>query len=306
MSADTFETPILLVVFNRPETTQVVFDSIRSVQPAELFVAGDGPRPRAEGEREQCLAARRIATAVDWTCSVRTRFREENSGLAANMTGAITWFFQHVESGIILEDDCVPAYTFYRFCQELLRHYRNVGTVMHISGDNFQYGRRRGMGSYYFSRYAHCWGWATWRRAWEHFSLDTSDKDRAQGVWSRQWQAALERAGGVSILPNANLVTNIGFGPSATHTKMSQRYARLKTQPLGFPLVHPSSLAVDTQADRFTYYVHFRNVRYPRCIWAYQLSDKLVSGMKGAKRALGWKGGAGRLDRRPERRSRNG
>lgn len=284
--ASGFSTPILLLVFNRPDTTRVVFESIRSMRPVQLYVAADGPRRDAPEDAPKCESARGIATTVDWDCRLQTLFRDTNLGLAAGVSSAITWFFDHVNSGIILEDDCVPSRTFYRFCQELLAFYRDDARVMHISGDNFQYGRSRGPASYYFSKYAHCWGWATWNRAWQHFSLPATAQDEPWLGWANTWQSTVAASRGLSILPNVNLVRNIGFGPGATHTKKQERYAYLAVQEMEFPLVHPKAYEIDATADRFTYYVHFRNVRHPRLIPIYQIWDSLISTMKLLKRRM--------------------
>jgi hypothetical protein len=278
--------PILLVVFNRPETTKLVFESIRGARPAELFVAADGPRSTVDGEKPRCEEARRAATDADWPCTVTTLFRHTNVGLATAMSEAITWFFKQVEWGIVLEDDCVASASFYRFCAELLELYEGDPRVMHLSGDNFQYGRWRGDASYYFSSYAHCWGWATWRRAWKDFGFHDGAADAPPTVWAKHWEWSIRRHGGVSILPNVNLVTNIGFGAGATHTTKLERYSFLRSHEMEFPLRHPRGVKIDRAADTFTYYVHFRNVRLPRLVPLYQALDLVIRTMKRIKRGL--------------------
>lgn len=265
--------PVLLLVFNRPATTKAVFESIRSVRPSAYYVAADGPRFGRDGEKAKCAEAREIATNVDWDCDLKTLFRDHNLGAGPAVAQAISWFFDHEAHGIILEDDCVPNPTFYRFCEELLEYYQDNPTVMHISGNNFQYGRRRGAASYYFSRYTHSWGWATWRRAWKRYDFGViAEADRAH-VWDGQWLLAVERAHGMAILPNVNLVTNIGFGADATHTTTMERYAMLPTHEMAFPLVHPRKLAIDRAADTLTYYANFRNVSDLRLIPFYHAWD---------------------------------
>jgi len=165
-------TPILFLIFNRPDTTQKVFNAIRKAKPKQFFIAADGSPPDREGEIEKCQKSRKIATSVDWDCEVKTLFRDKNLGCKIAISSAIDWFFENVEEGIILEDDCLPHQSFFWFCQELLEYYRNDTRIMHISGDNFQFGRKRGEGSYYFSKYSHVWGWATWRRAWKCFDIN--------------------------------------------------------------------------------------------------------------------------------------
>jgi len=251
------KTPILLIVFNRPDATQRVFDAIRLAQPKRLFVAADGPRPDRPGDPEKCVAARDIVKRVDWDCEVKTLFQDKNLGCGLGPVTAINWFFENVEEGIILEDDCLPHPDFFRFCEELLDYYRENERIMHISGDNFQYGRKRGNASYYFSTYTHNWGWATWRRAWKCYDFYCTSEEHRKHAWDAQWEISARNRGGLAILPNVNLVSNIGFGPDATHTTALARYANLPTQSLSFPLVHPKRLLPNKAADRYTYYTHF-------------------------------------------------
>jgi len=250
--------PVLLMVFNRPDTTRLVFDAIRKARPKQLFVAADGPREGVEADRALCDAARAVTSRVDWDCEVQTLFREENLGCGLGPSSAISWFFDNVEAGIILEDDCVPDSTFFRFSGELLDYYRAVSRIMMISGDNFLRGRTRGAASYYFSRYPHIWGWATWRRAWRSFDYEAIPAGyRKHGIWDWQWRLAFEKNRGLAVAPNVNLVTNIGCGRvDATHTSVADsKYANLDGQPMLFPLVHPGKIK---RMDRYTDYTPSR------------------------------------------------
>lgn len=268
-------TPVLFLVFNRPEPTRLVFESIRAARPSALYVAGDGPRPEVDHDAEKCERARQIATAVDWDCSLHTRFQEQNLGPGPGVSSAITWFFENVEEGIIVEDDCAPGRWFYRFCEELLDYYRKRPAVMHISGHNYQYGRKRGKGSYYFSKYTHVGGWATWRRAWQHYDGTLIPEHERGEIWDAAWLFSVSGAGGVAALPNANLVSNIGFGADATHTRTKGRFAFIPAVEMDFPLVHPPEIAIDRAADALTYYANFRNIPDLRFVWAYQVVDFL-------------------------------
>ena len=247
-------TPVLLIVFNRPDTTRQVFDAIGQARPRQLFVAADGPREGVDGDVALCAAARTVATSVGWDCDVQTLFRAENLGCGLGPSSAISWFFDNVTAGIILEDDCVPHSTFFQFCGELLDYYRDVPRIMAISGDNFLSGGKRGAASYYFSRYPHIWGWATWRRAWDHFDYEAiPEENRRHGIWDWQWRLSVEKSRGLAISPNVNLVTNIGCGATdATHTTMrDDRYADLPRRAMAFPLVHPRRIR---KMDRYTDY----------------------------------------------------
>lgn len=272
-------TPILFLVFNRPDTTQQVFAKIREIQPKQLFVAADGARAGKEGEEEKVAQVRKlILEGIDWNCEVKTLFREENLGCGKAVSSAITWFFEQVEEGIILEDDCLPNNSFFRFCEELLDYYRDDGRIMHISGNNFQFGKKVGNASYYFSKYNHIWGWATWKRAWEIYDYELKDfqdrkneisypkktekywkevflgvSDKKIDTWDYQWTYCMWKKNGLSILPNKNLISNIGFGFNATHTKDSNSiFGNIPTQNISFPLIHPKNILVSNSADRNT------------------------------------------------------
>lgn len=276
-------TAVLFLVFNRPDTTARVFDAIRQVKPPRLYIAADGPRADREGEAEKVAKVREIATAVDWPCEVKTLFREKNLGCKHAVSGAITWFFEQEEQGIILEDDCLPHQDFFSFCEDLLNRYSLDERVFVITGDNFQNGKKRGDGSYYFSRYNHVWGWASWRRAWKYYdgvldfwpelkqSHDWLDKftdavernhwqkifDRMYAkqidTWDYPWTASVWFQGGLTATPNVNLVSNIGFGLDSTHTAaVDSPLSAMATSPLG-EIIHPEQVVQDIQADRYTF-----------------------------------------------------
>lgn len=266
-----FNVPILLIIFNRPDAAQQVFNVIRSMQPRKLFVAADGPRPGMKGEVGLCEKSRRIATSVDWECEVYTLFRDQNLGCGLGPSSAITWFFENVEEGIILEDDCVPSYSFFQFCETLLDYYRDTHKVMHISGNNFQLGKKRGKGSYYFSRFTHSAGWATWRRAWKYYDFNLMPKEHRAHAWDIQWELSVKGQNGIAVLPNVPLINNIGFGPNATHTKGPPPISFLSAGEIVFPLIHPDVIRINKAADIFTEYTYYRNNSNTNLIWLYQI-----------------------------------
>lgn len=272
--------PVLFLVFNRPDVTAKVFEAIRQARPARLYVAADAPRKHKAGEEEKCALVREIATAVDWDCELQTLFREENLGCARAVSGAIDWFFEVESEGVILEDDCLPDPSFFRYCKELLRFYRDDTRVMHISGYNFLPEPEARPTSYYFSRYPGIWGWATWRRAWEKFdyglkslpgfcadeSLDYGYHSRrekrerirvfrmaSEGIvssWGYRWDFALRTNGGLCVRPAVNLITNIGFGEEATHTTGSNKALENNLyREMPFPLVHPELMLPNKVKD---------------------------------------------------------
>lgn len=277
--------PVLFLVFNRPDLTQKVFERIREVKPKRLFVAADGPRPDVPGDVQLCSRTRQIIEKVNWICEIKTLFREDNLGCKNAVSSAIDWFFEHVEAGIILEDDCLPHQTFFRYCGELLEYYKDDPRVMHISGDNFLQGRHTITSSYYFSKYPHVWGWATWRRAWllfhewdkklsgldidfrifksqseRNFWLDLLEQlqsHRMDYTWDYQWALTCLANKALCVMPKSNLVSNIGFGQDATHTQGNSWLANLPVTSMDFPLIHPVAKSWDTRADQITGTIFF-------------------------------------------------
>jgi hypothetical protein len=276
-------TPVLFLIFNRPDTTAQVFEAIRQAKPKQLFIAADGPREGRPDDLEKCKKAREIALQVDWECEVRTLFREKNLGCKYAVSSAIDWFFENVEEGIILEDDTLPDQSFFNFCEQLLAYYRDHERIMHIGGVNFQLGKHRGKASYYFSKYSHVWGWATWRRAWRYYSVDVNClgeiellinikqsfsstsvqnywinlfnelKQNNIDTWDYQWNFTVWNTKGLSIVPNFNLVTNIGFGVEATHTKNPECiFSNTNTFTIS-TIIHPIRIQLNKSADLYTY-----------------------------------------------------
>lgn len=286
MNEHQFDTPILFVVFNRPETTKLVFEEIRKRRPAYLFIAADGPRENRSEDKKRCHEVREIVSDVDWPCEVKTLFSEKNLGCKIAESSAFNWFFKNVEMGIILEDDCLPNQSFFPYCQELLERYKDDKRVMHISGDNFQKNNSNFLKkeSYYFSKIPHVWGWATWRRAWDLYDVEIKrwpeikechtlkpffNKRGVYEYWSYvwdkyyankinsydgQWVFACAVHGGLSINPSVNLISNLGFGNDSTHTKDTTLwFANMPTETMVFPLIHPKDISVDDKADAFTF-----------------------------------------------------
>lgn len=309
MDRQPVNSPVTMIIFNRPDTTASVFAEVARARPGKLLVIADGPRADRPGEAEQCAATRKIIEQVDWPCEVLTNFSDTNLGCKARVSSGLDWVFDTVEEAIILEDDCVPHPSFFRFCDELLEYYKADERVMAISGDNFQDGNVRGAASYYFSRYCHVWGWASWRRAWQHYDvamtgwpmtrdhgllreiLDNPNQVRRwsktfdiihSGVvdtWDVQWMYTCWRRHGLSIIPNVNLISNIGFRPDATHTKNeTDRFAALPAHPMNFPLQHPLVVTRDIEADLYTERHMFH---VPWCERAKRIAQKTLAKVRG-------------------------
>lgn len=295
-------TPVVLIIFNRPSLTEKVFAAIAAARPSQLFVVADGPRFSEEAPK--CLAARSLVDRVDWDCEVETNFAEHNLGCRKRIVSGLNWVFSQVDEAIILEDDCVPHMSFFTFCENLLAYYRNSEQVMEIGGCNYQSGKMRSEHSYYFSKYAHTYGWATWRRAWQYFDENISFWPQIQKTgawklicddeeerrywrpiydriyegklmtsWDYQWQLARWNQQGLAIVPNVNLVSNIGFGPDATHTRWRwSSFANMPTYDIG-EIVHSPSITRHQEADKYMFRKLFRGsvlrraIRKARSIW---------------------------------------
>ena len=300
-------TPVVLIIFNRPERTAEVFATIRAARPAQLFVIADGPRPIVKSDASKCSAARAIIEQVDWPCQILRRFAKHNLGLRQNVSEGLDWVFSQVKEAIILEDDCVPNPSFFPFCETLLGRYAEDRDVAMIGGTNFDpiHAAPSGEESYYFSRFCHIWGWATWRRAWElcdhemklwpslrrtnwlkkkcetataenfwrrHFDDSYARNRDGLNTWDFPWLFACWRHDLLSIVPRKNLVSNIGFGADAAHTKSRTLAARLPTNPIEFPLQHPKEKIVNAAADRYVQEKFFEGItRWQRLYWMLRL-----------------------------------
>lgn len=273
-------TPVALLVFNRPELTARVFAAIRAARPPQLLVVADGPRRGRPDDPERCSEVRRIVEQVDWLCELFCNYSEENLGCKIRVSSGLDWVFGLVEEAIILEDDCLPDPTFFRFCQELLHHYRDEERVMTICGANLLGRWKDDRQSYHFAQYDFVWGWASWRRAWRHYDLEMRlwhDPDCRQRIrsilqnerlwrlrektfqqafdkgidtWDYQWAFARTVRGGLAVVPSVNLITNIGYGADATHTiVMDEELAAIPTSRMDFALTHNESFLSDQEYD---------------------------------------------------------
>jgi hypothetical protein len=293
IQSELFDTPILFIIFNRIDTAQQVFNTIRQQKPKYLYVAADGPRKNVPGELEKCRQTREIIQQVDWDCELKTLFRDENLGCGKSVSSSITWFFEQVEQGIILEDDCLPHPDFFLYCQELLEKYKDNEQIMFIGGSNFQGGIKRGNASFYFSAFNHVWGWASWKTSWKKYRFDLSTISQQQyeeairhyfsdvsiirhwkhilklskklslDTWDYQYAFSIWLNKGLSIIPNENLVSNIGFKKDSLHTsKVIDGLANVPTLPI-LPLKYPDSIEQNKEADRYFSY----RFKYRRSIW---------------------------------------
>ena len=284
MSTNLSTAPVLLIIFNRPDVTRRVLEAIRSASPSQLFVAADGPRVGNSADADLCSRTLDVVRkGVSWDCDVKYLVSDRNLGCGKAPATAISWLFDHVESGVILEDDCLPTEAFFPFCTSLLTRYADEPRVAHIGGFNCQFGRMRGSASYYFSRIFHCWGWASWRRAWTAFDFEMKDYEAflaekgmenlfnektlqdfwrgnfdaaAYGdgsIWDYQWVYKNLKEDRLAIVPNWNMIENLGFGKDATHTARRHSPMPLVVNDSPSEITHPLFIMPNLAADEFTY-----------------------------------------------------
>lgn len=289
-------TAVLFLVFNRLDTTKQVFEAIIKAKPPRLYVAADGERADKEGEAEKVKAVRNyIMQNIDWDCEVKTLFREENLGCKCAVSGAITWFFENEEQGIILEDDCLPSQSFFWFCEELLEKYINNDSVYLVSGDSRGPEFINMQEDYGFCKYPMIWGWASWARVWKSYDADLMDWPSLANTLPSQisnyqptikfWEATFEKMyhkkidtwdyqlcflllknKANCIVPRVNLITNVGFGEDATHTLNSNSVAaNRKRCEINIPLKHypnqESSIKINDFYDRNVFLLNSLIVR---------------------------------------------
>lgn len=272
-----FKTPVLFLIYNRPDVTHQVFEQIKKIKPIHLYIAADGPKEDVSSDGVLCEQTRSIIKTIDWDCNVKTLFRDDNLGCAKGVSGAISWFFEQEEKGIILEDDCFPDLTFFTFCEEMLNYYNENENVMAISGFNAQLGIKRTDKSYFFAKIPLVWGWATWREAWQKFKFDINKldehvfNDNSKKAWRNQieatfdgkidswafrWIYAFFKNNYTCIYPTVSLIKNLGVGENATHTSLerwwykSVKYGKINS------IQHPKAIKINHKADMLTTNVH--------------------------------------------------
>jgi len=305
---------IAYIVFNRPRHTRETFEAIRAARPARLFIIADGPRPGHPTDDQRCQAVREIVSQVDWPCEVHRNYADQNLGLKKRVSSGLDWVFSQVESAIILEDDCLPHPDFFPFCQELLERYKDDDRVWTITGNNNQNGKKRSIDAYYFSKYGHCWGWATWRRAWVQYDgdikfwpewklsqdwrnktpdpyeqaywIDIFDRIYLKKIdsWAYPWMTSLWYHGGLTATPRVNLVTNIGVGPDSTHTLADEDQPGVPLEPLG-QFTHPPEVKQHLKADQyvFDHLLGGLYMKFPRTLLKFpiRVKNKLIRMWKG-------------------------
>lgn len=242
------ETPVLFIVFNRPDTTSQVFERIRTIQPKSLYVVADGPRKSVQTDLKNCNEVREIVSKIDWECNVRTEFKEENVGPENTIKNALNWFFNEVEYGIILEDDCLPSLSFFIYCERLLKKFQQDESINIITGCNFFENRLSDQYNYFIGDFMFSWGWASWARVFKdfkwghHYSMEQIEQQlnsrynnrkyanwlfniikhsyESEGNWDAEFLVSNIMNNKKGITPAVNLISNIG--DTGTHYNKSK------------------------------------------------------------------------------------
>jgi len=284
------DTPILFIIFNRPDVTQKVFNEIKRIKPKKLYVSADGPRIGNDEDIINCKMTREIIRDINWDCKLSTRFLKNNLGCGLAVSSSISWVFEKEASVIILEDDCLPSKSFFYYCQELLEKYKYSDKIWMISGNNyneeFDFNN-----SYVFSAIGHhIWGWATWKRAWAKMDITKKyyydiikktniydlytdqkhgvffdklfsnfyNKDNVTHTWDYQWNFIISTNRGLTAVPRKNLVSNIGL--LGIHTNSKHSFHNRKISENFHISNHPDEINQDLEYDQFHFNNHWKKV----------------------------------------------
>lgn len=271
--------PVLFIIFKREDTTSRVFNRIREARPPRLYIAANSARIDRPDEIEKCKATRAVVENVDWPCEVHHLYRDNYLECGVSISSAITWFFEHEDQGIVLEDDILPHIDFFRYCDEMLERYKDDDRIQLIGGRNYLFDGYKSSVSYFMTSFGHIWGWASWKRVWKTYEYDItkiprneykkrlyerlpkaaaksylnaydSVKNGSIDTWDYQFAVNRFYYERYSILPFVNMIENIGMNrEDAAHTtKRNDKEANYKSAS-PYPLVHPSNLTVDKQLE---------------------------------------------------------
>jgi hypothetical protein len=285
------KTPILLLLFNRPNHTSKLIKSLEKIKPRKVYINIDGPRSNNLNDKYLCKKVYELVKKINWKCKVNIRKFDFNNGCRKSVKNAIDYFFSKEKYGIILEDDCIPCVNFFDFCTKILKKYYNINKVKSISGNNFQKNKDQYIYDYYFSKYMHCWGWATWRRAWKEYDdellkwkkitnsnywkklhpnileskywkakIDLVQKKKIDS-WAYVWLASIWINKGIVVNPSINLVNNIGFDGSGLHTFVNRFYFNNFDKIKNFDFIkHPKNLNLNETFDQKTFEIHYNGI----------------------------------------------
>jgi hypothetical protein len=276
--SQTSSTPVVFFLFRRPDTTRKVFSAIQNAKPSTLFLISDGPRQGIDKERDLCEESRRVVDTIDWPCKVTRIYSETNLGLRDRILTGLDAVFETVDQAIILEDDCLPTESFFSFCHQLLDRYKSASEVAIISGFNFA-PNNKSDNDYFFSKHTGIWGWATWAHVWRSFrqapqvetwsmeefnAVRHTFTDRARfsefvrlaqkGATLNTWDISLamwvRQNNMLTVVPRINMISNIGFGHEATHTKFEAFDLEAQAGNFVGELKHPKDISWGFKDER--------------------------------------------------------
>ena len=290
--------PVLLVAFNRPDTTKIVFERIRAARPLNLYVAVDGPRKEIHTDEKLVAEVRRLVQEIDWPCNTAYRFNQENAGAEKTVSSAISWVLENEEYVIILEDDIVAPLSFCRFTQEMLIRYADEPSIGTVTGSNFTPIPEPSEADYFFAKYGHSWGWGTWKRAWYGYDLNVEIADehltnaflnkitnsrQERNYYKKDFKRMKEKGPGnstwdhvaryyhrvynrLSVIPKVNLTTNIGIyglhakGKTEHHFRPYDEKFEVKK--------HPAIIECSTEYDKhhFKHYINKNSQLHKRIL----------------------------------------
>ena len=291
-------TPLLLLIFNRPKETEILIKRLSIFKPKKIYVFSDGPRTHSLTDNINCRKSKSIIEKISWKCEIKKNYQKKNLGLKKAISKGISWFFQNEKRGLILEDDCIPNRDFFEFCTWGLKKFNNDSKVGSITGNNFLNNQVKIKNSYYFSKYAHCWGWATWRNRWELYdknikfwnkwrksknfeSIFNSKLEKKYWIkifdnvkenninsWAYPWNLCLWYHKKIVLTPKFNLVSNIGISKDATHTYFKNDNVSYQVKKLKKPYIKHTSMQINDMADNYVFKNHLKGQNY---LWPYRL-----------------------------------
>ena len=292
--------PVYIIIFDRPENTKRLLESLNIYKPETLFIISDGPRKNFENDHERVIQSRKLFEKIDWKCEVFFNNSESNLGCRKRIISGLNWVFGQVEKTIILEDDCIPSEEFFLFMELMLNKYQTNKEISSVCGTNFLPDWNKTKDSYLYSKYCHVWGWGTWKDRWEKidFNLDklqeikktkflksylgsfraylywhwilNNVKKKKIDSWAYIWNFTNFINNSLSIIPAINLLSNIGIGKDSSNTR-SLPYKYIKAEEsrkkLKFPLKYPSKFLSDSKHDLEVEDTIFSKSIYNRLLW---------------------------------------
>ena len=278
-----FKVPIVYICFNRPELTKRTFEYIKKIKPSKLFLIVDGPRKNNKQDTINCPRVKKIIQNINWKCKLYKNFSKDNLGLKNRVFSGLDWVFNNTNEAIILEDDCLPHKDFFFFCEAMLKKYKNSNKVKFITGNNFQIPKKTEIcEDYYFSKYSHIWGWATWKKTWFEVNRDDTfwkkkifnskfemmkSSTKEKKYWKKMYNEVLDnklnswaiyllfsiwKNKGLTVTPKINLIKNLGLS-SGTNTKKLHIKLDISNKSLNKPLKHPKIIKVNFKKDLYVF-----------------------------------------------------